>query len=349
MTPLLDTIIDPEGDLWVSLAYRRYEAEPETRSSAAPPTSPEEPEAFNSLSQAKTEETTKVLVKVSSKVLIQASPVFKIMLTGWGKEAADFASVKAGGEIYTLDLPEDDAVAGILLFGCLHHPEHQFSADIPSTDDLEELAIMCDKYQCKLGPGGLDWIQNKFLHLTDPVRRGRIYPSPNKAELDQDIQGLSRLLVLSYVFEDRYMFSKLSWELFLCSDEPLGTENGPTDPVTEKQTLAIFSQRSGLRPFIGTSSLHRFLNKLNDPLWLGSYLNSFLNQAAEEIRVRREAFACLDCIKAEPEDGVQRSVRYWVSAMGLVLTSKVLITSLREKPVYICPHLIRNQDVRNNR
>ncbi|KAK4214123.1 hypothetical protein QBC37DRAFT_373286 [Rhypophila decipiens] len=391
MTPIRDTTIDPKGDLWVSLAYRYYEPEPDTRSSADPPTSPEEPETFDSLSQAETEETTKVLVKVSSNVLIQASPVFNIMLTGWAKEASDFASAKAAGEIYTLDLPEDDAVAGILLFDCLHHGQFGLRAPndrrlTPPTDDLEELAIMCDKYKCKLGPRGLDWIQTKFDDLTDPVRRGRIYPSTNKTEMDQDIQALSRLLVLSYVFEHPEMFSKLAWELFLWYDEPLGTENGPTellrehllfgadnvvgylnqrrhdiyrnvlvyissrvggyanpgvwptdgphpsvatiaelskyndpedippspsglsfrylpgegDPVAEEQSLAIFSQRSGLRPFIAISSLHRFLNflgKLNCPQTLERRLKMKLKHVAERIETRRVNFGCLHCLK----------------------------------------------------
>lgn len=196
-------IIDPEGDLWISTQHL-------ARSDEKPVT------GDVGVTDGKDANEDKVNIKVSSKVLTLASPVFKMILTGWGKEAAEFSAKKASSEAYTLNLPEDDAKTAALLFEILHLKQTARS-DQPSPSRLEKLAFLADKYECfgALRFCGAIWIRDWLPENTESFKMFLNDPSCPRGDDVHYIDNLKKLLVFSYVADLPKEFNTLAWHLFL--------------------------------------------------------------------------------------------------------------------------------------
>ena len=123
-------------------------------------------------------------VRVSSKVLSLASPVFKKMFGPFFAEGASVAADNPSG-VY---LPDDDADALISLCYLLHFQGHKVS-DTPTLELLEKLAILTDKYDCV---GSIS--QWMAFHLTDAAR-----------EAEKSTTN-GRLLFPAYVFDHPGVF-----------------------------------------------------------------------------------------------------------------------------------------------
>ncbi|KXH54095.1 hypothetical protein CSAL01_08114 [Colletotrichum salicis] len=81
-------------------------------------------------------------VRVSSKVLMLNSPVFKAMLGGKFKESAELAKSTGLSLPYSLDLPDDDAEAMSILSQILHNA---YVTERPKPIGLARLAFVSDK------------------------------------------------------------------------------------------------------------------------------------------------------------------------------------------------------------
>ncbi|KAL0775796.1 hypothetical protein CaCOL14_007083 [Colletotrichum acutatum] len=84
-------------------------------------------------------------VRVSSKVLMLNSPVFKVMLGGKFKEGTELSKSTGLSLPYSLDLPDDDAEAMSILSQILHNA---YVTERPRPIGLARLAFVCDKYEC---------------------------------------------------------------------------------------------------------------------------------------------------------------------------------------------------------
>lgn len=206
-----EIIIDPEGDLWISTQRLNHPGKTKDKKQATDGVG---------ATAGKDTKSDKINIKVSSKVLTLASPVFTILLTGWGKEAADFAAKKTSSETYTIDLPEDDADAASLLFQILHL-KPTAPSDRPSPSSLEQLAFISDKYQCfgALRYCGAIWIRDWLPDHTQFYKL--FYPSCDEV---QYIDDLKRMLVFAYIVDLPKEFKSLSWCLFLTHDRPLSVK-----------------------------------------------------------------------------------------------------------------------------
>ena len=128
-------------------------------------------------------------VRVSSKVMSLASPVMAAMLSPRYSEG-NTLSEKGFLE---LALPEDDTEAMIWLCKAFHHK--QVLSQL-STDLIEKLAVVCDKYQMSLtlSPWSEAW-----LLKTD----GSLYGDQNHP----------RMLWISYALRNQSAFYKFSREM----------------------------------------------------------------------------------------------------------------------------------------
>ncbi|MCJ1441771.1 MAG: hypothetical protein MMC23_002263 [Stictis urceolatum] len=81
-------------------------------------------------------------IRVSSKHLIFASPVFKALLSPHFEEGSTLAST---GRV-DLPLPEDDPRAMLSLLGVIHN-RFQHVPDTLDSDELIDVAILVDKYE----------------------------------------------------------------------------------------------------------------------------------------------------------------------------------------------------------
>lgn len=88
-------------------------------------------------------------LKVSSQVLCTASPVFRAMLspTSSFREAYEFRTMTAGTEPYRLVLTDDNPEALAVILLALHCQNKLVPVAI-SFQNLLDLAIICDKYDC---------------------------------------------------------------------------------------------------------------------------------------------------------------------------------------------------------
>ncbi|KAF8243181.1 hypothetical protein K440DRAFT_664302 [Wilcoxina mikolae CBS 423.85] len=82
---------------------------------------------------------------VESNILRLASPVFRAMLGENFKEGAELVSSR--NELYTLELPDDDAKAMYTLLCILHHISQQVPTKMPHSE-LLHIAITSEKYDC---------------------------------------------------------------------------------------------------------------------------------------------------------------------------------------------------------
>jgi hypothetical protein len=145
---------------------------------------------------------------ISSKILIIASPVYKAMFNGRFLEGTTLENAKAcpGLLPYRLPHPEDNDNAVTLLCQILHNNTDSIP-DRPSLESLEDLATVCDKYQCtsSLRFCGAIWLRNWLIHYEEIV---------------PDIDSICRLLFFAYVADLGYEFQELSWKLLLYHKGP---------------------------------------------------------------------------------------------------------------------------------
>lgn len=129
---------------------------------------------------------------VSSKALTLASPVFEAMFKPTFKEGIQSHQNSCDPSI--IPLPEDDAEAFILLCKVVHHRAHEIPQE-PGIPCLENLAFICDKYQCSAAVAyhGIVWLQRLLR--------------------DAGAKDLNRLLLLAYVLDLPDCFSSISWEI----------------------------------------------------------------------------------------------------------------------------------------
>ena len=129
---------------------------------------------------------------VSSKALTLASSVFKAMFNSGFKESL---SNRAGSGKHSVALPDDDVEAFTLLCHIFHHHVSEVPREV-SVDCLENIATICDKYDCikVIGSWAFMWLH---LWIKSP-------PSAN---------NLNRLMSTALILDDPDTFSRFSWEI----------------------------------------------------------------------------------------------------------------------------------------
>jgi hypothetical protein len=126
--------------------------------------------------------------RVSSKILQLASPVFIRMLSPSFKEGQELLQANC----VKIHLEGDDARLMSLILDILHYKaDREFH--ILDSEDLAQLAIHCDKYDCTkaLGP----WVSTWFTEVV---------------ETGQSIIDVGFHLLASYMFNDQKKFSEIS-------------------------------------------------------------------------------------------------------------------------------------------
>lgn len=175
------------------------------------------------------EQLTTIEVTASSHIVSLLSPVFRRMLVGHFREAADFAKSKAASQQYTLSLPDDDAEAMILLLRIFHSDMAGFPDQPPSPAILEKLAFVCDKYQCTqiLRFCGSVWLVDWMRDWAALEAKGGSW----------DMQNSSRALVFAYVADLPKEFRTIALGIVLHQIGPIGTEGGDTDILVNHPLL----------------------------------------------------------------------------------------------------------------
>lgn len=138
-----------------------------------------------------------LVLKVASKTLALASPVFKKMLNSSFEEGI----AKATKGSVAIPLPEDDAEAMTIICRALHNINDLVPEQLSSTL-LEEIAVLCNKYDCAraLMAHGNVWI------------RSGLDSSPSSLDLD-------RLLFAASVLDIPAAFAKVAWDFVLARVE----------------------------------------------------------------------------------------------------------------------------------
>ncbi|KIW31444.1 uncharacterized protein PV07_03094 [Cladophialophora immunda] len=149
-------------------------------------------------------------LRISSKVLSLASPVFGAMLSSGFKEGS-LQTVEDNPRI--IPLPEDDLEAFKLICKIIHFQLDQIPQEL-KIDSLENLALVCDKYQCTVAMRHCAalWLQ-------------RISDTYLAAELN-------RQLLVAYLLDLPTAFSDISWRLMQAQAGPFETLPGLTDHPT---------------------------------------------------------------------------------------------------------------------
>ncbi|KAL8826155.1 MAG: hypothetical protein Q9191_003979 [Dirinaria sp. TL-2023a] len=138
-----------------------------------------------------------LVLKVASKTLTLASPVFNKMLNSSFKEG--IAKTTKGS--VAIPLPEDDSEAMTIICRALHNMNDLVPEQL-STTLLEEIAVLCNKYDCAraLMAHGNVWIRNG------------LDSSPSSLDLD-------KLLFAACVLDIPAAFAKVGWEFVLARGE----------------------------------------------------------------------------------------------------------------------------------
>ncbi|KAK1977610.1 hypothetical protein LZ30DRAFT_773352 [Colletotrichum cereale] len=146
-------------------------------------------------------------LRVSSKVLMLNSPVFKAMLGGKFKEATGLAKNTGFTEPYSVDLPDDDVEAMTILCQILHNV---YVIARPKPIGLSKLAFISDKYECTqaLKYCGMVWVRDWLQDFEENV---------------PPIIDFCHLLVFSYVVDLPLEFSEVSWRIFLHHEGPFSS------------------------------------------------------------------------------------------------------------------------------
>ncbi|KAJ9615086.1 hypothetical protein H2200_001160 [Cladophialophora chaetospira] len=116
------------------------------------------------------------LMRVSSKHLTLASPVFNVMLNG-GFHEGQLQLNKDNPPV--LELPDDDAQGMLTLCCILHH--HPDALSFVMLDGVLEVARICDKYGCQ--PVGKSWFHHQLL------QRGRSWLTLTPSRLGLLVQA----------------------------------------------------------------------------------------------------------------------------------------------------------------
>lgn len=219
----VEYILDPDGDLWVAFPCPSDSpaATPRTDKPTIRPSPPEKGDNDEENGDVR------IKMRVCSTILIMVSPVFKKMLTGWAIEATDFKASKSSppsaSSIYTLELREDNAEAAVVLFSSLHHCDiNPVLLKRPHAFILEDLALICDKYQCAKA---LRLRSELLLRERLDILQGRLAREFPIA--DYWIKQAARALVLAYVMDLPKIFMTTAWYLFILNRGPFNAENGP--------------------------------------------------------------------------------------------------------------------------
>jgi hypothetical protein len=130
-----------------------------------------------------------VRLRVSSKVLSVASPVFTACMRPY------IRGTPTRGRSYSVPLPDDDPEAMYILCNVLHF-QHQRVPRTPDIPLLQELAILCDKYTCVrcVGLWPREWLSG-WLRSTE-------VPSE-----------LEKLLAVGYTLNEPEAFAYLSLQI----------------------------------------------------------------------------------------------------------------------------------------
>lgn len=100
-------------------------------------------------------------LRVASTALCIASPVFRAMLSDRFLEGQNLSACAKTGQVYALELPEDDPDALITLCHILHFNNYKVPRSI-SAEALAKLCVLLDKYVCTLAAAS--WIDYWFSH-----------------------------------------------------------------------------------------------------------------------------------------------------------------------------------------
>ncbi|KAH0551543.1 hypothetical protein GP486_007240 [Trichoglossum hirsutum] len=146
---------------------------------------------------------TRVHIRVSSKVLSMASPVFAAMFGSEFKEGLSNhrSSSADGGGAYVVPLPDDDAEAFVAICNVIHFRSDEVPHK-PSIVCLQNIAFIADKYDCTkaLTAQTAQWLRS-WIDAPRPVE-------------------WRKLLFVAYVMDTADAFSRISWEI-------LRTQIGP--------------------------------------------------------------------------------------------------------------------------
>lgn len=132
------------------------------------------------------------ILRVSSRVLCLASPVFDAML-GPNSNFQEAQTLRDNTDTpTTIHLEDDDACAVLMLLKVAHLPAHLLPRQI-TVDEFYELAIVCDKYD--MARVMLSWAMS-WISVTGSVED-------------------ERWLVIAWVFRDRPLFNRVTKWLIL--------------------------------------------------------------------------------------------------------------------------------------
>ena len=147
-------------------------------------------------------------LRVSSHVLCTTSPVFRAMLgpDSQFKKASEFRMPSAENP-YELSLEDDYPYALTVVLLALHCRDEMVPVN-PALKNLVELAIVCDKYDCR--GGVLSWVDT-WTAAWGP--RGGTLPWVEKSGLLES--GYEEWLFVAWVFGIKDGFDKLSRKIIL--------------------------------------------------------------------------------------------------------------------------------------
>ena len=128
---------------------------------------------------------------VSSKVLTLASPVFRIMFNSQFKESM---SNRSTFQKQSIPLPDDDLEAFTVLCNILHHRNFEVPKEL-TIDSLENLGVICDKYDC-----------TRVLEIWSTIWLKPWIASHRSV-------NLNKLLLIAFLLNNPYAFSRFSWEI----------------------------------------------------------------------------------------------------------------------------------------
>lgn len=148
---------------------------------------------------------TQIAGEISSHAMAIASPV-------WKKFAYPPWNAAESSPVTELDFCEDDPNALLLLLQIIHFEFAPVKEQKPGTDDIYQLAILCDKYDCVhlVGPWLDNWLENadSIDVARYPTRffLGRIRGGNNKSackEVDSE-----KWLFIAWVFGEQQIFEQ---------------------------------------------------------------------------------------------------------------------------------------------
>jgi hypothetical protein len=138
-------------------------------------------------------------IRISSKVMSLASPVFKGMFRSGFKEGLTPQSTASNPSI--ISLPDDDPTAFIYLSRAIHFQ----GCELPKHVNIaffEKLASMYDKYQC-----------------TAPIA-SYVQAPLEKLAASASTRDLGKILFVAYILDAPHLFSSASWKMVIAQEQP---------------------------------------------------------------------------------------------------------------------------------